>query len=138
MRQPGFNSCELRSGSTPHVRSLVVGGDGAVSSPESSKQLVSNGAQGAVRWRRDGRELLYLSSDGKMMSVDVSLRAALRLQPPRPLFTMPSEYLSNLAIQPNGVMDMAPDRSRFLIAMPPREEPRTVLEVILNWSEELK
>jgi hypothetical protein len=30
-------------------------------------------------------------------------------------------------------MDMLPDASRFLLAMPPRQAPRTDLEVILNW-----
>jgi hypothetical protein len=49
---------------------------------------ISNGARGAVRWRRDGRELLYLGDDGKMMAVEVSPGDELRVQPPRPLFTV--------------------------------------------------
>lgn len=114
-----------------YVRRFLVLPDGALSAPESSKRIISNGARGAVRWRRDGRELLYLGADGGMMAADVDPGGELRVGPPRPLFTVPPEYLRN---QPGaGVMDMLPDASRFLLSMPPRQAARTDLEVILNW-----
>ena len=114
-----------------YVRRFVVAADGSPSAPETSTRTISNGARGGVRWRRDGRELLYLGADGQMMAVDVMLGDELRVQPPRPLFTVPAEFLRN---QPGaGIMDMLPDASRFLLAMPPREAPRNDLEVVLNW-----
>jgi serine/threonine protein kinase/Tol biopolymer transport system component len=114
-----------------YVRRFLVLPDGAPSAPESSKRMISNGAREAVRWRRDGRELLYLGADGRMMAADVDSGGELRVGPPRPLFTVPPEYLRN---QPGaGVMDMLPDASRFLLGMPRRQAPRTDLEVILNW-----
>jgi hypothetical protein len=114
-----------------YVRRFLVLPDGAPSAPESSKRMISNGARGLVRWRRDGRELLYLGADGRMMAADVDSGGELRVGPPRPLFTVPPEYLRN---QPGaGVMDMLPDASRFLLGMPRRQAPRTDLEVILNW-----
>ena len=111
-----------------YVRKFVVAADGSPSVPEASKKMISSGARGGVRWRRDGRELLYLGDDGKMMAVEVSPGDGLRVQPPRSLFTVPAEFFRN-----PGAMDMLPDASRFLMAMPPREPPRTDLEVILNW-----
>ena len=111
-----------------YVRKFVVAADGSPSAPEASKKMISNGARGGVRWRRDGRELLYLGDDGKMMAVDVSAGDELRVQPPRSLFTVPAEFFRN-----PGPMEMLSDASRFLMAMPPREPPRTDLEVMLNW-----
>jgi len=114
-----------------YVRRFLVLPDGTPSAPESSKRIISNGARGGVRWRKDGRELLYLGADGRMMAVDVDSGGDLRVGPPRALFPVPPEYLRD---QPGlGLMDMLPDASRFLLALPPRQAPRTDLEVILNW-----
>jgi serine/threonine protein kinase/Tol biopolymer transport system component len=114
-----------------YVRTFVVAADGSPSAPEASKRMISTGARGGVRWRRDGRELLYLAADGRMMAAEVKPGGELRVEPPRPLFPIPAEYLRS---QPGAaLMDMLPDASRFLIAMPPREAPRTDLQVVLNW-----
>ena len=78
-----------------YVRKFVVAADGSPSAPEASKKMISSGARGGVRWRRDGRELLYLGDDGKMMAVDVSPGNELRVQPPRSLFTVPAEFFCN-------------------------------------------
>jgi Tol biopolymer transport system component len=114
-----------------YVRRFLVSPDGTPSAPESSERIISNGARGVVGWRKDGRELLYLGDDGTMMAADVNSGGDLRVGPPRRLFTVPAELLRD---QPGaGIMDMLPDASRFLLALPPRQEPRTALEVILNW-----
>jgi len=66
-----------------------------------------------------------------MMAADVIPGDDLRVATPRPLFSVPAEFLRNLAGPP--LMDMLPDASRFLMALPPREAPRTDLQVVLNW-----
>ena len=42
--------------------------------PKIGKWPVSSGSSYQPRWRRDGKELLYFTGDGKLMSVDVTLR----------------------------------------------------------------
>jgi hypothetical protein len=113
-----------------YVRGFDVSADGAASSPESGRRLVSNGgARGLIRWRRDGRELTYMSADGKLTAVDVSPST---FGTPRPLFAFPEAYLR---VNPAGagIADMMPDGSRWLIAMPPESVRTPTLQVIVNW-----
>ena len=51
-----------------------------------SKRGISVGGGAQPQWRRDGRELLYLSADHRLMSVDVQLDDTFRASKPRPLF----------------------------------------------------
>jgi eukaryotic-like serine/threonine-protein kinase len=114
-----------------YVRSFVVAPDGKPSLPEASKRMVSNGARGTIRWRRDGRELLYVGANGKLMAVEVMPGATFNAQPARPLFQLPQEYLAVPAA--SVAIDMLPDASRFLVSMPTNQAPRNDLEVVLNW-----
>lgn len=115
-----------------YVRRFEVSPEGVPTSPEAGRRLVSAGARGLVRWRRDGRELFYMSADGKLMSVEVTLAPAFSLGPPRALFTFPESYLR---ANPTGVgfADVTPDGSRWLVAMPPADAPRPTLHMLVNW-----
>ena len=115
-----------------YVRRFEVSADGKPTSPDTGRVMISSGARGLVRWRRDGRELTYLSADGKMMSVEVTLTPTFALGTPHVLFTLPEPYLrANPTGQ--GLADAAPDASRWLIAVPPADAPRVTLRAILNW-----
>ena len=82
------------------------------------------------RWRRDGKELFYISPDWKMMAVDVDTHPKLRSGTPRALFD--TEMVDN-GIR-NGLMswDISPDGNRFLIITDKTQETSS-LNVILNW-----
>jgi hypothetical protein len=52
--------------------------------------MVSSGGGYQPRWRRsDGKELYYLTGDGKLMAVDVTGGATLKLGQPHVLFAPP-------------------------------------------------
>ncbi len=74
---------------------------------------VDGGVQ--AKWRADGRELFYLSSDGTMMAVDVRPGDPIGLGPPRPLFK------TGIASPANNVDQyvVTRDGQRFLILEPP-------------------
>ncbi len=77
-----------------------------------SKQLVSHGGGVQARWRRDGRELYYVSSDRHLMAVDVgagSGGAALAIGEPHALFELRFPYWHYHAF------DAAADGQRFLV-----------------------
>ena len=75
------------------------------------------------RWRRDGRELFYLASDGsvKMMSVTPN-GARLDISSARPLFQMPAVF---------GPYETSADGQAFLVNIVVSEAPP--ITVILNW-----
>jgi hypothetical protein len=57
--------------------------------PKEGKWPISSGGGYQPRWRRDGKELLYLSGDGKLMSVDVTLTPSFKAGAPKVLFSAP-------------------------------------------------
>jgi Tol biopolymer transport system component len=98
--------------------------------PNGARWLVSRGGGVMPRWRRDGKELFFISPDWKMMAVDVSTSPSFRSGTPHPLF---DTHMVDTGIR-NGPMswDISPDGKRFLIISDNSEETGSV-SVILNW-----
>jgi Tol biopolymer transport system component len=90
----------------------------------------------AMLWRRDGKEVFYISPDRKIMSVatDDSSRS-LEFGPPRPLFSVPLVADQGTSIY---TYDVAPDGQRFLVISPTRETGTLPLNVLLHWQRRLQ
>jgi hypothetical protein len=73
-----------------------------VSSDDDSKLRISVDGGGQPRWRRDGKELFYLSLDGKLMATDVSIGSTLRPGIPKPLFAAPIHFSDETVPFPVG------------------------------------
>ena len=85
-------------------------------------------------WRRDGRELFYLSSDGTLMVAGVRAHdTGVELETPTPLFrpTLRSTLLRNH-------YDVTPKGDRFLINTPLQDEATAPITVVLNWPAALR
>ena len=82
------------------------------------------------RWRRDGKELFYISGDSKMMSVDVTTRPVFQSGTPHALF---QSDIVDTGIRTGPISwDIAPEGKRFLIVSPNTSETPAV-SVTLNW-----
>jgi Tol biopolymer transport system component len=82
------------------------------------------------RWSRDGKELFYIATDGKMMAVPIKGGSAFEPGVPIPLFDT----------RVTGFMpfDVAPD-GRFLInTMPADATSRSSITVVINWFASLE
>jgi len=95
----------------------------------AGKWLISKGGGTDPRWRGDGRELFYVASDGKLMSVDISAKPVFAAGASRPLFQLPPGV--------SGV-DVTGDGSRFLIGVPVGQSASVPFTVVLNWQTALK
>jgi hypothetical protein len=104
---------------------------------DAGKWQVSNGGGVAPLWRRDGRELFYLSAERVMMGVQVTAGTTPHFGEPQVLFRVRPELLGveSSYYTPWDVAAGAVIMARLL--SPPRgdEAPITVVE---NWSEELR
>ena len=104
-----------------------------------SKTRISRDGGGQPRWRRDGKELFYLSRDGKLMAAEVTEEPVFKVSLPKPLFQIPVARISHnepeAAVHAFG-WDVAPDGKRFLIDT--AATPSEPLTVVLNWTAELK
>jgi Tol biopolymer transport system component len=108
------------------------------SSPVSGKWMVSkNGCAGMARWRNDGKELVYLGTDGSVMSVEVTADSAFHASLPKLLFQFPRSVLA-MTNTPGAISDATRDLQRFLITVPAQVNVRPEFTMVLNWQTALK
>jgi len=99
------------------------------------KWQVSIGGGEQPRWRGDGRELVYLSSDRKMMAVPVTTGANFDAGSPVALFqTTPRQPVS---LNDQFVYDVSRDRQSFLINTPVKRTEKQPMSIVLNWTAKL-
>ena len=97
--------------------------------PASQRKLqVSTGGGMTPRWRRDGKEFFYLSTDLTLTSVVVGSKG--ETSTPKPLFK----------IRPTGagaLYDVTTRGDRFLVGVPASEMSSATISLVVNWSAEL-
>jgi len=87
-------------------------------------------------WRRDGKELFYLSADRRLMSVEVSTSPSFKAAVPKALFT--ATITGGAVVAGVHRWDVAPDGQRFLINVPSEAAVTTPMTLVVNWQEGLK
>jgi Tol biopolymer transport system component len=106
----------------------------------SGKWQVSTSGGSYPRWRRDGRELFYLSFVGqKMMAVEIT-PAGDRFEAGKPAALFDSGFFNLIHIGPYYGYSVSPDGQRFLIAQPPSAGGQLTLPplvVVINWTAAL-
>ena len=106
--------------------------------PSGGKWPVSKGGGNQPQWRRDGKELFYISADSKMMAVDVNTTPVFSNGNPRALFAAPiwgggtSHNVTRYGVTPDG--------RKFLINTLAADAaaPASPITVVLNWQMALK
>jgi hypothetical protein len=104
--------------------------------------MVSRGGASSVRWRGDGKELLYVA-DGAMMSVDV------HTSPGSPVFDADTPKVlfkeGTVSVAGGLYWDVSQDGNRFLLpfvqAAGTQNAPTASLQpykVVLNWTALMK
>jgi Tol biopolymer transport system component/DNA-binding winged helix-turn-helix (wHTH) protein len=93
--------------------------------------LVSREGAQCLRWRRDGKELYYLGSDGQIYAVSLTFGSAgVRAGNPDPLFRIDVE--ATATVHSVASFDVSPDGRRFVIpSMTPGESSAVV--VLKDW-----
>jgi eukaryotic-like serine/threonine-protein kinase len=103
------------------------------------KWVVSKGGGTQPTWRRDGKELFYISADSKMMAVEVSTSPTFKAGVPKALFAAP--IFGGGAFGVVHRYDVTANGQRFLInAFSPGGAPSSSppITVVLNWQAGLK
>lgn len=101
--------------------------------PEPGRKWeVSTGGGLEPRWRRDGKELFYVTPDGKVMAVEVGTDAAFEAGTPQALF------VTSLKNASGWRYDVSPDGQRFLVNRPIDQESSPPITLVQNWTALLK
>lgn len=104
--------------------------------PEArGKWQVSTGGGEQPRWRGDGKEVFYLSSDHKMMAAAVKTGANFDVGSPVALFQASPRQA--IALFDLFVYDVSRDGQRFLINTPVKQAETEPMSVVLNWTAKL-
>jgi dipeptidyl aminopeptidase/acylaminoacyl peptidase len=114
-----------------YVQPFSVGGNKA-----SGKWMVSKGTRGMARWRGDSKELMFVDSEGAIVTVDVAAGSAFQASAPKKLFLMPLELLGNP--NPGTLADATRDGQRLLMVMPVPDSAQRELAVVMNWQAGVK
>lgn len=97
-------------------------------------QISTAGGQ-QPRWRRDGKELFYISSDHKLMSVEVNGDGAtFEHRTPTALFNVRVGGIDT----PGDFYAVTGDGKRFILNSLVAEATYTPITVVLNWTADLK
>ncbi len=102
----------------------------------NSKWQVSRGSGEEPRWRRDGKELFYLSAEGKMMAV--SVKTSPNFESGTPLALFQAHLRQSISANDLVSYDVSADGLRFLINAKVDEPNAASLAVVLNWSSEME
>ena len=105
---------------------LSAAGSSAGGKSIRGKWMVSRDGGTRPLWRRDGNELLFLSSDGTAMAVEVETHGVFRAGIPKALFKVPTSV---------EFWDVSSDGKRFL--MPATSAAVRPFTVVLNWQAAL-
>jgi len=107
----------------------------------SGKFQVSVGTGGTQpRWSRDGKELFYLSAEGKLMAVDVKTAPTFEAGIPKPLFDPQTLGSRNFSFSRYDY-DVTADGKRFLVinvSTAPASSASAPITVVVNWLAALK
>jgi dipeptidyl aminopeptidase/acylaminoacyl peptidase len=98
--------------------------------PGTGQIKVSIGGGSNPRWRRDGKELFFVSDGGSIMAADVMPGPAFSPGLPHRLFEikdagLPAAFVSEYDVRPDG--------QRFLIYLAQKTTQDAPITVVLNW-----
>jgi hypothetical protein len=100
-----------------------------------AKWQVSAGGGEQPRWRSDGKELFYLSSDYKIMAARVTIGVNFDSRTPVVLFqATPRQPVS---LNDQFTYDVSRDGQRFLINTQVKQPDTPPMSVVLNWTAKL-
>jgi serine/threonine protein kinase/Tol biopolymer transport system component len=102
----------------------------------NGKWQVSSAGGQEPKWRQDGKELFYLSADGKMMAVAVKTGASFEASSPVALFQ--THRRQPVSSQDVFSYDVSGDGQKFLILTKVDEANAAPLSVLLNWASDFE
>jgi Tol biopolymer transport system component len=101
------------------------------------KTRVSLGGALLLRWSRDGRELFYLSTDRRLISVPIRTSPSLQLGSPTELFSVKEKSWQTAFGNADSCFEVSPDGKRFLAAVPEVLADKLPLTVVVNWAADV-
>jgi Tol biopolymer transport system component len=101
---------------------------------EGKYQISTDGGQ-QPRWRRDGKELYFLSRDRKLMAVSVEAGTKFEFTAPAVLFE--AQAHEPITAEEFFTYDASADGQSFLVNVNEEQNNQPPVDIVLNWSSQL-
>jgi hypothetical protein len=101
--------------------------------PGGGRRQISKDGGSFPRWRRDGKELYYYASDGRLMSVPIGGTTGLETGAAVALFQPGLVNGAANTIGYRAQYEVSPDGQRFLLNVPIDPSSESPITVVLNW-----
>lgn len=98
-----------------------------------AKHRISAAGGIAPRWGNGGKELLYITPDGNLVSVPVTLGRQLQRGTPTMMFKIGSLFEA-AGLRGNAAYELTPDGQRLLVNRVLRDPAQAPLTVLTNWT----
>jgi hypothetical protein len=99
------------------------------------KQRISSNGGFHPRWRSDGKEIFYVTSDNKMMAANIRLDGSLIASPAQMLFpACNAPHTDGRATD----YDVTPDGKRFIFPCHAQEVKKRTITVAVQWTSVVK
>ncbi len=96
------------------------------------KWQISAGGGTRPTWRRDGKEIIYLSADDKLMAAEVNTKGSnFEVGAVKQLFQAKAQ-------RPGTIYDATRDAQRFLVNTSSAQKSTTPVTLVVNWTADLK
>jgi Tol biopolymer transport system component len=102
----------------------------------AGKWQVSSAGGQEPRWRHDGKELFYVSAEGKIMALAVTAGASFKADSPVALFQ--THRRQSVSLPDVFSYDVSGDGQKFLILTKVDEANAAPLSVLLNWASDIE
>ncbi|MGH9400340.1 MAG: hypothetical protein ACRD00_08215, partial [Thermoanaerobaculia bacterium] len=102
----------------------------------AAKWRISPDGGSQPRWRRDGKEIFYLTPDGRLMAAAVTAGSTFAAASPRLLFQTETTNLDVSGAA--SLYAVASDGQRFLVNAPVGGPAAQPITVVLDWTADLK
>jgi hypothetical protein len=102
----------------------------------AGKWQVSSAGGQEPRWRHDGKELFYVSAEGKIMALAVTAGASFKADSPVALFQ--THRRQPVSLPDVFSYDVSGDGQKFLILTKVDEANAAPLSVLLNWASDIE
>ncbi len=104
-----------------------------------AKWQISTGGGIQPKWRRDGKELFYLTLDRKLMAVEMKMNpSSVEAGAAKFLFNAEVPHADYGPTQQRNHYVVTADGKRFLIKTPVGDATSAAITVVVNWTAELK
>jgi serine/threonine-protein kinase len=100
------------------------------------KWQISTSGGSSPRWSKDGKRLFFLDGQDFMTAVTIETDNGFSVSPPQRLFDV--KTVATTELQGEGAYDVLPDGSFVMVQPAEWEKQPARIQVVLNWSAELK